>query len=285
LIRILILGSSGMLGAQMVADFNKFNNKDNLKIFNSSRKRSKNKIFFNVFNKKSYKNIEATKPHYIINCIGLIKPKISINSLKSNTECFKINSMFPLYLSNNFKNSKIIHISTDGVFDGFKGNYLETEKPSSTDIYGISKIMGEIKRKNVMNIRCSIIGFEKKTNNSILSWFLKKNSKNINGYKNQFWNGITTHALSKICIGIIRAKLFRNGLFHIFSKNKVTKYKLLCILNEILNNNFKKVKPVNSINPINTTLGTIHSKYILRIWKSSGYKTIPTIKYLIKELI
>ncbi len=274
-----------MLGAQMVKYFYKQNKKNNFKIFNSSRKRSKKKIFFDVFNDKTYKNIEATNPHYIINCIGLIKPKISINSTKSNIECFNINSMFPFYLSNNFKNSKIIHISSDGVFNGLKGNYLETDKPSSTDIYGISKIIGEIKNKNVMNIRCSIIGLEKKTNNSILSWFLKKNPRQISGYNDQIWNGITTHALSKICIGIIKAKLFRSGLFHIFSKNKVTKYKLLLILNEILNNNSKKVKLVNSGNPINTSLATIHNKYILRIWKSSGYKSIPTIKYLIKELI
>ena len=285
MIRILILGSSGMLGAQMMEDFNKQNKKCNFKIFNSSRKQSKNKIFFDVFNDKTYKNIEATKPHYIINCIGLIKPKISINSSKSNIECFNINSMLPLYLSNNFKNSKIIHISSDGVFNGSKGNYLETDKPSSMDIYGISKIIGEIKNKNIMNIRCSIIGFEKKTNNSILSWFLKKNSRQINGYNDQIWNGITTHALSKICIGIIKAKLFRKGTFHIFSKNKVTKYKLLCILNEILNNNSKKIKPIISGKPNNTSLATIHSEYILKIWKSSGYKSIPTIKYLIKELI
>ena len=274
-----------MLGAQMVTDFSKLKKKSNFKIFNSSRKRSKNKIFFDVFNKKSYKNIEAIKPHYIINCIGLIKPKISINSSKSNIQCFKVNSILPMYLSNNFKSSKIIHISSDGVFDGFKGNYLETDKTSCADIYGVSKNMGEIKKKNVMNIRCSIIGFEKKTSNSILNWFLKKNSKQINGYTDQFWNGITTHALSKICIGIINNKLFRNGLFHIFSKNKVTKYKLLCIFNEFLDNNYKKIKPVNSGNPINMTLATNHKRYIFKIWKSSGYKSHPTIKYLIKELI
>lgn len=274
-----------MLGAQMAADFSKLNSKNTFKIFNSSRKKSKNKIFFDVFNKKSYKNIKVIEPHYIINCIGLIKPKISNKSSKSNTECFKINSILPMYLSDNFKNSKIIHISSDGVFNGVKGNYLETDKPSCVDIYGVSKSMGEILKKNVMNIRCSIIGFEKKTNNSILNWFLKNNSKKVNGYKDQYWNGITTHALSKICVGIVNAKLFRDGLFHIFSKNKVTKYKLLSILNELLNSKSKIVKPVNSGNPINMTLSTIHKRYNLKVWKSSGYKSHPTIKYLIKELI
>ena len=190
-----------------------------------------------------------------------------------------------MYLANNFKNSKIIHFSSDGVFNGSKGRYLENDKPYSTDIYGVSKSMGEVVKKNVMNIRCSIIGFEKKTNYSILNWFLNVNSKKIKCYKDQFWNGVTTLALSKLCVGIINAKLFRNGLFHIFSKNKVSKYELLCIFNKYLNNNSKKIKSVSSGNPINMTLASVHKKYILKIWKSSGYKSHPTIDYLIKELI
>ena len=76
-----------------------------------------------------------------------------------------------------------------------------------------------------------------------------------------------------------------NGRINIFSKNKVTKYKLLCIFNEFLDNNYKKIKPVNSGNPINMTLATNHKRYIFKIWKSSGYKSHPTIDYLIKELI
>ena len=274
-----------MLGTQMVATFSKIDKKSNFKIFTSSRKKSKNKIFFDVLKKETYKNINVIKPNYIINCIGLIKPKISINSSQSNVECLKINSILPIYLSNNFKNSKIIHFSSDGVFNGSKGRYLENDKPSSTDIYGVSKSMGEIVKKNVMNIRCSIIGFEKKTNYSILNWFLNVNSKKIKGYKDQFWNGVTTLALSKLCVGIINAKLFRNGLFHIFSKNKVSKYELLCIFNKYLNNNSKKIKSVSSGNPVNMTLASVHKKYILKIWKSSGYKSHPTIDYLIKELI
>ena len=274
-----------MLGAQMVATFSKINKKSNFKIFTSSRKKSKNKIFFDVLKKETYKNINVIKPNYIINCIGLIKPKISINSSQSNVECLKINSILPIYLSNNFKNSKIIHFSSDGVFNGSKGKYLENDKPSSTDIYGVSKSMGEIVKKNVMNIRCSIIGFEKKTNYSILNWFLNITSKKIKGYKDQFWNGITTLALSKICVGIIKTKLFRNGLFHIFSRNKVSKYELLCIFNKYLNNNSAKIKSVSSGNLINMTLASVHNKYILKIWKSSGYKSHPTIDYLIKELI
>jgi dTDP-4-dehydrorhamnose reductase len=274
-----------MLGAQMMATFSKFNKKKNLKIFGSSRKKSKNRVFFDFFKEHTYKNIKAINPDYIINCIGLVAPKIKINSTQSKLDSLKINSILPIYLSSNFKNSKIIHISSDGVFNGSKGNYLETDKISTDNVYGITKYMGEITQKNVMNIRCSIVGFEKKTNHSLLNWFLKNDSKKIKGYKDQFWNGITTLALSRICLGIIKYKLFKNGIFHIFSKKRVAKYELLCIFNMYLNRNVAKIKPVKSSNPMNMTLSSIHKKYIFKLWKSAGYKFHPTINFLIKELI
>ncbi len=273
-----------MLGSQILKITSKLKKK-NLKFFYTSRKIAKDKIFFDVHKKKTYKNIEAIRPDYIINCIGLLKSRISKNTLENKKQLFRINSTFPMYLSKKFKNSKIIHISTDGIFDGFKGNYIEIDKPSANDIYGLSKIKGEISKKNVMNIRCSIIGLEKGTNYSILSWFLKNKSKQINGYNDQFWNGITTYALSKICIGVIEKDLFRNGSYHIFSKKKVSKYKLLCIFNKYLISKKKIIVSVKSGRPIDMTLSSINKKYILNIWKSAGYKSNPKIESLIKELI
>lgn len=273
-----------MLGSQIFKFTSKLKKKK-FKFFYSSRKISKDKIFFDVLKKKTYKNIEVIRPDYIINCIGLLKSKISKNTQENKKQFFKINSSFPIYLSKKFKNSKIIHISTDGIFNGAKGNYIEIDKPTANDIYGLSKRKGEISKKNVMNIRCSIIGLERGTNYSILSWFIKNKSKKLNGYNDQFWNGITTHALSKICIGIIEKNLFKNGLYHIFSKKKVSKYKLLCIFNKFLISKKKIILSVNSCNPIDMTLSTMNKKYILNIWKSSGYKSNPTIENLIKELI
>jgi len=274
-----------MLGSQTVTTFSEINKKQNYKIYFSSRKKNNNKIFFDVFKSKTYENLKNLNPDYIINCIGLIKPKMTSNLSKSSIKFFEINSILPMYLADNFNKSKIINFSSDGVFDGAKGSYLENEKASSIDIYGISKNLGEVKNKNVMNIRCSIVGFEKETSYSLLSWFLKKNSKKINGYKDQYWNGITTYALSKICVGIIQSNIFKNGLFHIFSKNKISKYELLCLFNKYLKKKKIEIKPVKSGNPIDMTLSSKHKKYILKLWKSSGYESIPSIEKLIKELI
>jgi dTDP-4-dehydrorhamnose reductase len=284
LIKILILGSSGMLGSEMSTTFSNNSYKNKFIIYKSSRKKTKSKIFFDVFKNSSYKNLKVLKPDYIINCIGLIKPKVSSNPSLSRNKFFKINTMLPKYLANNFKKTKIINFSSDGVFDGNKGNYLETDKSSCTDLYGISKNLGEVKKKNVMNIRCSIIGFEKNSSHSLLNWFLKINDNQIYGYKDQYWNGITAHALSKICFNIIKLSRFQKGLFHIFSKKKISKYKLLCIFKKFSKKKIR-ITPVNSRNPIDMTLSTIHQNYILNLWKSSGYKSIPVAELLVGDLI
>ena len=272
-----------MLGEEMSRIFSKNSYNNKFIIYKSSRKKTKSKIFFDVFKNNSYKNLKVLKPDYIINCIGLIKSKASSNPSSLRNKFFKINTMLPKYLANNFKKTKIINFSSDGVFDGNKGSYIETDKSSCTDLYGISKNLGEVKKKNVMNIRCSIIGFEKNSSYSLLNWFLKINDNQIYGYKNQYWNGITAHALSKICLNIIKSNKFKKGLFHIFSKKKISKYKLLCIFKKFFNKKIL-IKPVNAENSVDMTLSTVHKNYILNLWKLSGYNSIPSIDLLISEL-
>jgi dTDP-4-dehydrorhamnose reductase len=214
LIKILILGSAGLLGSQLVSYFQQQNKFRKYRLYISSRSRKKNNIiYFDTLNKKTFKNIIFLKPDYVINCIGLIKPRINVDSKLSLINCFKINSILPIQLSKYFKNSKIIHFTTDGVFDGKKGNYIETDEHSCSDFYGVSKSLGEVALSNVMNLRCSIIGFEKNTNYSLLNWYWKNKDNKINGYKNHIWNGITSDVLSKICMGIINKNLFLKHYF------------------------------------------------------------------------
>jgi len=284
LTKILILGSSGLVGHQLLEILNKIKNLNNFKIYNTSRFKNKNDIYFDVLKEESYKNIKKLKPHYVINCIGLIKSRMDYNSLQSLANCLKVNSIFPITLSNHFKKSKIIHITTDGVFDGKKGNYLETDKHNSEDFYGKSKSTGEIKRDNFMNLRCSVIGFENKTNYSLLNWYLKNKNMTIKGYNNHIWNGLTSIALSKIIIGIIKKSLFKSGTFHLTPSKKISKYDLLCLLNKYLNNNKSKIISSKNNISFNSTLKTKYKNFNLKIWNAAGYKKIPEINFLIKEL-
>lgn len=284
--KILILGSTGLLGSQLVSYFQQQNKSKKYRLYISSRGRKKNNtIYFDALNEKTFKNIIFLNPDYVINCIGLIKPRINVDSKLNLINCFKINSILPIKLSKYFKNSKIIHFTTDGVFDGKKGNYIESDEHSCSDFYGISKGLGEVVFSNVMNLRCSVIGFEKNTNYSLLNWYLKNKDKKINGYKNYIWNGVTSDALSKICMGIINKNLFLNGTFHISTSKKISKYGLLCLFNKYFNSNKSKIKAINSIIAFDGSLRTIHKDFNLKIWKAAGYKSIPNINFLLKNLI
>ena len=199
------------------------------------------------------------KPDVIINCIGITKQKQ--NKL---SQLYLINSLFPISLRFECEKKKIrlIHLSTDCVFDGQKGNYNEKSKPNAQDDYGISKIIGECDSLNCMKsltIRTSIIGHELGSNKSLLEWFIKK--KKVFGYKKAFFNGITVNELAII----IEKKLLSSkiiGLIHIGSF-KISKYMLLKKINEIYKLNVKLI-PNNEIK-INRTLNCDN------FFKISGY--------------
>jgi dTDP-4-dehydrorhamnose reductase len=287
LTKVLILGSTGLLGNQLVSYFQKQKKLNKFTLYITSRSKSKKSdtIYFDALVEKTFQNIIFFNPDFVINCIGLINSRVNLNLTSSLINCLKINSILPIKLSDYFKNSKIIHFTTDGVFDGKKGNYVENDTHSCPDFYGRSKSLGEVARSNVMNLRCSIIGFEKNTNYSFLNWYWKNKDNKINGYKNYIWNGITSNALSKICMGIVSKNLFLNGTFHILPSDKISKYELLCLFNKYLNSNKSKIKAINSNLAFDRSLRTIHKNFNLKIWKAAGYKKIPKINFLIKELI
>jgi dTDP-4-dehydrorhamnose reductase len=283
--KVLILGSSGLLGNTFFEFLNKKKLESNLKFFFTFRKKIKNHILFDVTKKETYKNIKKIKPNIIVNCIGIIKPHINEKSPTSIVNAFEINSIFPSTLIRMFPKSKIIHFNTDCVFTGKSGYYKENQIKDCDDIYGISKSLGEINSRRVMNLRCSIIGKEKNTKFSLLSWFLNNKNIKINGFTNHYWNGLTTLALVKIVNGIIINKSFKHGLFNIVPYDTVTKYELLRMFNnKFFINNKKKIVPVKHTVMVNRILSTNNENCNKRLWKNAGYQRVQSIKEMIEEL-
>lgn len=279
---VLLLGSTGMLGSKINKSFQESNK--NLKLFTTNRKKNNKSIYFDVLRQSTYKNIKKAKPDYILNCIGVIKPHINEKSADSIINAFNVNSNFPKRLLEIFPKSKIIHFNTDCVFDGKLGNYDESSKHDCSDTYGISKSLGEIQSKRIMNIRCSIIGVELKSKLSLLSWFLNNKDKNIHGFVNHYWNGLTTDALAKIVIAILHYKKFKSGTFHLLPKNRVNKYQLLEIFNKKFFFGKKKIIPIKNNVKINRTLNTKYISFNRKLWELAGYKKIPTIKEMVDEI-
>ena len=214
--KVYVLGATGMLGSYVykyLRDTDKYNT---LGLSRKDMDASKWDAFdlMNTF-------FEAED--IIINCIGLITQRTEPTKL----DFIKVNAVFPLELANACESMhcKLIHITTDCVFDGVAGNYDEQSPHNATDIYGVSKSLGE--PENATVIRTSIIGEEKNNKLSLVEWIKKQAGKQANGYTNHFWNGITCLQYAKICEKIIDENLFWRGVKHIVSPTAVSKMELM----------------------------------------------------------
>jgi len=220
---------------------------------------------------------------YIINCIGIIKPYIHDNNPLEIERAIMVNALFPHILAQS--GIKIIQIATDCVFDGVKGNYLETDMHNAIDVYGKTKSLGEITADNFLNLRCSIIGPEKKNRLSLLEWFINQpKNASVNGYLNHHWNGITTYAFANICKGIIDNDLWFSGLQHIIPANILNKSDMLKIFAKTFSRTDISITDINANESIDRTINTINVERNRSIWESTGYKQLPTIEYMINQL-
>lgn len=303
--KVLVLGTSGMLGA-MVTDY--LSKKEDIEL--SISLRSLDKRFY--FSRK-YKNIKIIYLDfknvidysifdnyligydYIINCIGITKPMIDEKNFNSIRNAIEINSILPYYLKSICERNNIIliQILTDCVFSGKTINcYEENDIKDAFDIYGKSKIMGEYISNNVINLRTSIIGPEIDSKKFFLEWFLQNEKKEVEGYDNHYWNGITTLAFVKIIYAIIKNKEYMdsvnlnvtNKYIHLHSFSTVNKSHLLHKINEIFEKNLI-IKCANNKEFINRKLiSGCYQKESTYLWMIAGYEKIPGIEFLLEEL-
>ena len=295
---IIILGAHGMLGWQVLNQFKNSKYKVKCQIRSTKNKNSlikklnldKKIKFFRFDVEKDNINVlfkQISRKDIIINCIGKIKPFITENNLKEVKSAVSVNSLFPLNLSKiiDKKNVKIYQIATDCVYSGVSGNYNEISKHDALDVYGKTKSLGEINKKNFFNIRVSIIGKELNTKNSLVEWFLtNKNKSQIFGFSDHLWNGVTTNVFAQLLFTIISKKIKLPNNFHLVPKDKVNKY----VLMNYLKNHFKyknlKIIKKNSNMKINRVLETSNKTTNNNIWVMSNYRKKLTIKEIVSTL-
>lgn len=163
---------------------------------------------------------------YIINCVGLLVR----DSISRPDKAAIINGWFPHYLEQWSKDKKprIIHLSTDCVFNGATGYYKEGDTHTETNAYGKSKSYGEIQNDKDITFRTSIIGPELKENGTgLLHWVTTNPDSKLNGFVDAWWNGVTTLQLAK-CIWHWMQDPVVTGVYHLVNNNVNTnKYELL----------------------------------------------------------
>lgn len=224
---------------------------------------------------------------YIVNCIGLIKSHIKAPSIIDSALAFRLNADLPSSIARYVSSTRIrvIQIATDCVFDGSLENYTEKSDHDAKDVYGVSKSLGEIDSPNFMNIRCSIVGPEKKTHSSIYDWFrLQPKNSQIIGYQNHIWNGVTSSVFARLCLGIVEQDHFRAGTFHFVPLDKITKYQLLELFQRKTGRTDIEIRPGNGPSAVNRSLATISPYKNVELWHCAGYETAPTISQLIEEM-
>ena len=252
--KILIIGTNGMAGHMI---FNYFKNLNQMQVFGIVRnnKDEKNVFSLDVSNTSELKHIlEENKFNYIVNCIGILNKDAEDNP----ENAIWYNSFFPHFLEKSTKETptKLIHISTDCVFSGTKGNYTENDFKDGIGFYAQSKALGEVVNKKDTTIRTSIIGPELNPNGiGLLNWFLNQPEEaNLKGFTNAFWTGITTLELAKVIEQIIDQNIV--GLIQVTPKNAISKYELLSLFNAVFrkgmltileDSNYKVDKSLKSI--------------------------------------
>jgi dTDP-4-dehydrorhamnose reductase len=238
MVRVLILGGSGMLGHKLYQVC-----AERFEVYTTFRQSAKvckqNELFdqSRVISNVSTDNIDnvvkafaKVQPSVVVNCIGVVKQDIAaLDPLTS----ISINALFPhrLAVMCRAANARLIHLSTDCVFSGRKGNYVEEDPSDAEDIYGKTKYLGEVTGPGCLTLRTSMIGRELRGCHGLLEWFLSQQGKTVRGFSRAIFSGFTTRALSEIIASIIADHPALEGRWHVAAE-PISKFKLLKLIKE-----------------------------------------------------
>jgi dTDP-4-dehydrorhamnose reductase len=174
--------------------------------------------------------LDEIRPSIIVNCAGVTLRSREAEDKLSN---IAINALLPhIIVAWCIKNSaRLIHFSTVCVFDGRIGNYDEDSPPDARDLYGITKMLGDVQAPCALTLRSSFIGREIFDGTELLEWFLAQNGKHVKGFCKALFTGLTTNRLAALVGELIEQFPGLNGLYHVTSET-CSKYELLNLMKE-----------------------------------------------------
>ncbi len=235
--RILVLGASGMLGSATLRLLSR--NLDwtvygTLRYANASllNLAPNARLIVGIHAEQSDDLVDAfvqSQPDVVINCVGIVK---QLACAEEPLQAIPINGLLPHRLAKlcEVKKAKLIHISTDCVFSGRAGGYIETDIPDAEDLYGRSKLLGEVNYPHAITLRTSIIGHELGTSHSLIEWFLAQRGL-VKGYVNAIFSGLPTNELGRIIRDFVIPSNDLFGVYHV-AGNPISKYDLLNLVND-----------------------------------------------------
>lgn len=237
---VLVLGASGMLGSMVLRYFSKRGQYD---VVATGRSPSPPASLVEL--KSSYvggvdaENFDSLvevladhRPAVIVNCIGVVKQKAEADDA---LRALPINATLPHRLARigQLAGARLVHVSTDCVFSGKKGNYVESDVPDATDLYGRSKLLGEADYPNAITLRTSIIGPEIGRTHGLLEWFLRQEGS-APGYRRAIFSGVPTVELARVVHDFVIPAGELRGVYHLSAK-AIDKYRLLKLFADAYN--------------------------------------------------
>lgn len=237
--KILILGATGMLGNTM---FRLLSQDAANQVYGTLRSASSVRFFPSDQTSRLMPGIEVenhdavvrvfaqVRPHVVINCVGLVK---QLAQSKDPLQAVPINTLLPhrLLALCMASGSRLVHISTDCVFSGTQGGYKEEDFADADDLYGRSKLLGEIMEPPGITLRTSILGHELEGNRSLLSWFLSQPGP-VRGFQRAIFSGLPTVELARVVREFVLPRPDLHGLYHVAAE-PISKYKLLRLVAEV----------------------------------------------------
>lgn len=174
----------------------------------------------------AYALVEQVKPDVVLNAVGIVK---QLAAAKAAVPSIAVNSLWPHVLADACAahGARMVHVSTDCVFGGAGGKYVETDVPDAFDLYGRSKLLGEVvDRENVVTLRTSIVGWQLGEPTGLVGWFAAHRTQPLKGFTKAVFSGLTTHALTDLIRDVILPDESLCGLWHV-SADPIDKYTLL----------------------------------------------------------
>lgn len=234
--KVLVVGATGMLGN---AVFRYFSERPEFEAHGTIRSAGGRRHFRPGDATRLHSGVDAldfdsviaafgkVRPEVVVNAIGLIKQLETANDALS---AIPINALFPHRLAHlcGATGARLIHVSTDCVFSGKRGHYLESDQPDAYDLYGRSKLLGEVDYDHAVTLRTSIIGHELKSAHALVDWFLSQ-SGSVRGFTRAVFSGLPTVELARVIEHYVIPHASLKGLFHV-AADPINKHDLLQLL-------------------------------------------------------
>ena len=241
--KILVIGASGMIGSTLLRVLSE---KKDLQVFGSIRDDKVKSFFTAPIGNRLITGIDVEQPYAMVKVLDQVHPDVVVNCAgltkhKPDAEdplvSIPINTLMPHRLARfcRLAGARLIHISTDCVFSGEKGNYTEDDLADARDVYGKSKALGEVDYPNTITLRTSTIGHELQTKFGLLDWFLSQN-ESCKGFSRAIFSGLPTVVFAKVIRDIVIPHEELSGLYHVSAK-PINKFDLLKLIARVYKKN------------------------------------------------